>query len=38
MGLGCEHLQSLRPENLKSVAIATDITGYPPKPNQLYIH
>ena len=27
--------QALRPKNLKSVAMATVDTGYPPKPNQL---
>ena len=32
-----DHPQSLRPENSKSVAMATDVTGYPPKPNQLQI-
>ena len=30
-----EHPESLRPENLKSVALATVVTGYPSKPNQL---
>ena len=33
--LRLEHPQSLRPENLKSVAMATVVPGYPPKPNQL---
>ena len=27
--------QCLRPKNLKSVAMATVVTGYPPKPDQL---
>ena len=30
-----EHPQTLRLENVKSIAMATDITGNPPKPNQL---
>ena len=34
---GHEHPQILRPKNLESVAMATVVASYPPKPNQLYI-
>ena len=30
-----EYPQTLRPENLTSVAMATVVAGYAPKPNQL---
>ena len=33
-----EHPKTLRPENLKSVAKATLVAGYPPKPNQLSVY
>ena len=33
--LSVEQQQTLRPKNLKSVAMATVVTRYPPKPNQL---
>ena len=34
-GLVCGTPTNLRPENLKSGAMATVVTGHPPKPNQL---
>ena len=30
-----EHPKRLRPENLKSIAMATVVTGYPPPPQHL---
>ena len=35
MGLGCGTPTNLRPQNCTSVAVATVVFRYPPKPNQL---